>query len=94
MSTTPKYRVIVHPVRKARPATKTKPATAALWTWTQVARNGSAGAVAPKTYDSKSNAVRAAQRQVDALNWGIADEGLKHLGAAVSVDETYRRGIG
>jgi hypothetical protein len=30
-------------------------------------RNGSAAAVAPKTYDSKANAKRAAQRQVDTL---------------------------
>lgn len=52
---TPRARVIVHPTKKG-------------WTWTQVARNGSAGAVAPKTYDSKANAKRAAERQVAMLD--------------------------
>ena len=57
--TTPRAKVVVHPTRKG-------------WSWTQVARNGSAGAVAPKTYDSKSNAVRAARRQIAALDPALA----------------------
>lgn len=52
---TPRARVIVHPTKKG-------------WTWTQVARNGSAGAMAPKTYDNKANAKRAAERQVNMLD--------------------------
>lgn len=52
-------RVIVHPTAKG-------------WSWTQVSRNGSAAAVAPKNYDSKSNAKRAGQRQVEALNGAYA----------------------
>lgn len=51
---TPIVKVIVHPTKKG-------------WSWTQVSRNGSAQAVAPKTYDSKSNAVRAGRRQMDIL---------------------------
>lgn len=35
--------------------------------WAQIARNGSAGAISPKTYDTKSNAVRAARRQADLV---------------------------
>ena len=54
-TTRPPIRVVVHPTRKG-------------WSWTQVSRNGSAGAVAPKTYDSKSNALRAGKRQVDILD--------------------------
>lgn len=53
--TTPRARIIVHPTKKG-------------WTWTQIARNGSAGAMAPKTYDNKSNAKRAAERQVNMLD--------------------------
>lgn len=52
---TPRVKVVVHPTRKG-------------WTWTQVSRNGSAGALAPKTYDSKSNAIRAGKRQVATLD--------------------------
>lgn len=57
MAVQPKHRVIVHRSKKG-------------WTWTQVSRNGSAGAVAPAPFDNKANAKRAAQRQVDSLNWG------------------------
>lgn len=60
MASKSKYRVIVHSTRKG-------------WTWTQVSRNGSAGAVAPATFDKKDNARRAGQRQVDALNSGHKD---------------------
>jgi len=40
--------------------------------WAQIARNGSAGAISPKTYDTKSNAVRAAKRQA-ALVGGVVE---------------------
>ena len=40
--------------------------------WAQIARNGSAGAISPKTYDTKSNAVRAARRQA-ALVGGVVE---------------------
>ena len=51
-------RVVVHPTRKG-------------WTWTQVSRNGSAAAVAPKVYDTKANAKRAGARQVAILNGAL-----------------------
>ena len=78
MPTTPKYRVIVHPTTKG-------------WTWTQVARNGSAGAVAPTTFDNKANAKRAGQRQVAALNADTPAFDVPK--AALVVDETYRRNL-
>ena len=40
--------------------------------WAQIARNGSAGAISPKTYDTKSNAMRAARRQA-ALVGGVVE---------------------
>lgn len=91
MSTTPKYRVIVHTTGKGR---------SKVWVWTQVARNGSAGAVAPRDYDSKSNAVRAGNRQVQALNWGFDAvlpatdplvDGATVGGAVLVIDENYVR---
>ena len=51
-------RVVVHPTRKG-------------WTWTQVSRNGSAAAAAPKVYDTKANAKRAGARQVAILNGAL-----------------------
>jgi len=51
----PRVKVVVHPTKKG-------------WSWTQVARNGAAQGVAPKTYDSKGNAKRAGDRQVTMLN--------------------------
>jgi hypothetical protein len=96
MNTTPKYKVIVHPTGKGR---------SKAWTWTQVARNGSPGAIAPRDYDSKTNAVRAGKRQVTALSWGFTlpqpqgspvVSGPRVEGAVVDevvlvVDESYRR---
>lgn len=58
MPSTPKYRVIVHPIGRR-------------WTWSQVSRNGSLGAVAPTSYDNKANAKRAGSAQVKALVWGF-----------------------
>lgn len=55
MASNTAVRVVVHPTRKG-------------WSWTQVGRNGSAAAVAPKTYDNKANAKRAGARQVATLN--------------------------
>jgi hypothetical protein len=60
MTSTPRHRVIVSPAPKRKG-----------WRWEQVARNGMVGAASPKTYDTKANAKRAGQRQVDALNWGF-----------------------
>lgn len=59
MASNTAVRVVVHPTRKG-------------WSWTQVSRNGSAAAVAPKTYDNKANAKRAGGRQVDTLNGGVS----------------------
>jgi hypothetical protein len=56
---TPQIRVVVTRSRKG-------------YQWAQIARNGSAGAISPKTYDTKSNAVRAARRQA-ALVGGVVE---------------------
>ncbi|WVX88619.1 hypothetical protein SEA_CHEESETOUCH_76 [Gordonia phage CheeseTouch] len=55
----PRIRVVVTKSRKG-------------YQWAQIARNGSAGAISPKTYDTKSNAVRAARRQA-ALVGGVVE---------------------
>jgi hypothetical protein len=68
--TTPRARIVVHPTKKG-------------WSWTQVSRNGSAAAVAPKTYDSKSNATRAAKRQIDALDPRPKGEASTHIALEV-----------
>lgn len=84
-TTTPRFRVIVHPAGKR-------------WTWTQVSRNGSPGAVAPAHFDNKANAKRAGQRQVNALNWGHVsyqpaneEPTLPADAAVLVVDDVYRR---
>ena len=82
-----RYRVIVHPTTKG-------------WTWTQVSRNGSPGAVAPSAFDNRANAKRAGQRQVDALNWGhvayqpaSSEAVLPGDAAVLVVDDRYRRNL-
>ena len=55
--TTPLARLLVHPSDDR-----------GNWEWTQVARNGMAGARSPKTYETKSNAKKAAERQSHLLD--------------------------
>ncbi len=65
---------VVQPLASARTAVRVVVTrTRKGYQWAQIARNGSAGAISPpKTYDTKSNAVRAAKRQA-ALVGGVVE---------------------
>jgi len=69
MPNTPAHRIIVHPAGSTR-----------FYTWSQVSRNGSLLAVAPKVFNTTTLARRSAIRQVAAL-----------IDATVVVDEKFRR---
>ncbi|OBY33461.1 hypothetical protein [Mycolicibacter kumamotonensis] len=90
MSASVPHRIIVHRAGKN-------------WAWTQVSRNGMAAAASPDTYETESNATRAAQRQVDILNGrtgrsrgGVYVEGYAKSApyAALVVDENYHPRVG